>query len=220
MAGAFNSSVLKVADKLLNKREGEFERVGLTLLGKKAADHFRRRRGDQITFDSPIDGDVTYEQAADVARELVTPLCGWANSTRSCAHLQRIQVDDDADAGGDAATAVYATGIRTIRNRGTRGEEALPFEIEPDPRGAARRRWFRRPIEIEVFRALLENQAGEHAARMTAMESATRNTEELIESAHASIQPRAAGRDHQRIGGNRDRRSGLGITGSRVPRPR
>ena len=37
-------------------------------------------------------------------------------------------------------------------------------------------------VEIEVFRALLENQAGEHAARMTAMEAATKNTEELIES--------------------------------------
>ena len=36
-------------------------------------------------------------------------------------------------------------------------------------------------IEIEIYRALLENQAGEHAARMTAMEAATRNTEELIE---------------------------------------
>ena len=31
-----------------------------------------------------------------------------------------------------------------------------------------------------MFRALLENQAGEHGARMTAMENATNNTEELI----------------------------------------
>jgi F-type H+-transporting ATPase subunit gamma len=37
-------------------------------------------------------------------------------------------------------------------------------------------------LEVEIYRALLENQAGEHAARMTAMESATRNTEELIQS--------------------------------------
>ena len=36
-------------------------------------------------------------------------------------------------------------------------------------------------VEVEVFRALLESQAGEHAARMTAMESATQNTKELIE---------------------------------------
>ena len=37
-------------------------------------------------------------------------------------------------------------------------------------------------VEVEIFRALLENQAGEHAARMAAMEAATRNTEELIDS--------------------------------------
>ena len=37
-------------------------------------------------------------------------------------------------------------------------------------------------LEYSVYRALLENQAGEYAARMTAMEAATRNTEELIRS--------------------------------------
>ncbi len=37
-----------------------------------------------------------------------------------------------------------------------------------------------RAVEFAVFRALLENQAGEHGARMTAMENATSNTDELI----------------------------------------
>ena len=37
-----------------------------------------------------------------------------------------------------------------------------------------------RAVEFTIFRALLENQAGEHGARMTAMDSATSNTEELI----------------------------------------
>ncbi len=37
-----------------------------------------------------------------------------------------------------------------------------------------------RAVEFAVYRALLENQAGEHGARMTAMESATSNTEDLI----------------------------------------
>lgn len=37
-------------------------------------------------------------------------------------------------------------------------------------------------LEFTLYRALLENQAGEHAARMAAMENATRNTEELIGS--------------------------------------
>ena len=37
-----------------------------------------------------------------------------------------------------------------------------------------------RAVQFAVFRALLENQAGEHGARMTAMENATANTEELV----------------------------------------
>ncbi len=58
--------------------------------------------------------------------------------------------------------------------------DALPYHIEPDPEHVL---GLLAPmaIEVEVFRALLENQAGEHSARMTAMEAATRNTEELIE---------------------------------------
>jgi F-type H+-transporting ATPase subunit gamma len=37
-------------------------------------------------------------------------------------------------------------------------------------------------VQFAVFRALLENQAGEHGARMTAMENATNNTKDLIRS--------------------------------------
>jgi F-type H+-transporting ATPase subunit gamma len=60
-------------------------------------------------------------------------------------------------------------------------DESLPYEIEPDPE-ALLAALVPKAVEIEVFRALLENQAGEHAARMTAMEAATKNTEELIET--------------------------------------
>jgi len=64
---------------------------------------------------------------------------------------------------------------------GEQTEDALPYEIEPDP-AKLLAVLVPKAVEVEVFRALLENQSGEHAARMAAMESATRNTEELIES--------------------------------------
>jgi F-type H+-transporting ATPase subunit gamma len=59
-------------------------------------------------------------------------------------------------------------------------EEKLAYEIEPNPE-ALLKALVPKAIETEVFRALLESQAGEHAARMTAMESATKNTEDLID---------------------------------------
>ena len=59
-------------------------------------------------------------------------------------------------------------------------EETLAYEIEPNAQ-ALLEVLVPRALEVEIYRALLENQAGEHAARMAAMEAATRNTEELIE---------------------------------------
>jgi F-type H+-transporting ATPase subunit gamma len=176
LAGSFNSAVLKAAEAFLAEREGLFEKVGLTLLGKKANDYFRRRRANQISFNSPIDGDVSYEQAADVARE-----------------LSRRYVAGELD----EAILIYSVFVSTMTQTPTATQllpfapsesddasaedAALPYEIEPDPESLLAT-LVPKAIEIEVFRALLENQAGEHAARMIAMEAATKNTEDLIES--------------------------------------
>ena len=61
------------------------------------------------------------------------------------------------------------------------GEESLAFEIEPDAT-ALLATLVPKAVDVEIYKALLENQTGEHAARMSAMESATRNTEELVDS--------------------------------------
>lgn len=177
LAGAFNTNVAKAADAVANNRKREFDRIGFTLLGKKSIDYFRRRRASQITFESAINGDVTYEQAADVARELA----------------RRYAAGDV-----DEVVLVFSEFVSTMTQRPVvstllpftppasevgatdAGAESSAYEIEPDPETLLAA-LVPKAVEIEVFRALLENQAGEHAARMTAMESATKNTEELIE---------------------------------------
>jgi F-type H+-transporting ATPase subunit gamma len=180
LAGAFNSNVIKAAEKVMMARGAEFSKIGLTLLGKKAADYFSRDAKDRITYSSPISGDVTYEQAADVARELA----------------RRYAIGEL-----DEVVLVFSEFVSTMTQTprvspllpftppetgeaesGAEGEEgSLSYEIEPDPE-ALLNALVPKAVEIEVFRALLENQAGEHAARMTAMESATKNTEDLIET--------------------------------------
>ena len=177
LAGAFNSNVIKLAEAVLAEREPQFERVGLTLLGKKAGDYFRRRRAHLINHDAPIDGDVSYEQAANVARELA----------------RRYEAGDL-----DEVILVYSEFVSTMTQTPRRtqllpfqppkleavaevSEESSTYEIEPDPETLLAA-LVPKAVEIEIFRAMLENQSGEHAARMTAMESATKNTEELIEA--------------------------------------
>jgi F-type H+-transporting ATPase subunit gamma len=176
LAGAFNSAVLKKAEAVLAEREAEFAKVGLILLGKKANDYYRRRRANQISFNSPIDGDVSFDQAADVAREV---------SRRYVAG----ELDEVIVIFSEFVSTMTQTPIATQllpftppeSGDGSAVAAALPYEIEPNPETLLAT-LVPKAIETEVFRALLENQAGEHAARMTAMEAATKNTEDLIES--------------------------------------
>ncbi len=179
LAGAFNSSVLKRVEAVLKDREDEFEKVGLTLLGKKANDYYSRRRADQITFNSPVGGDVSYDQAADVAREVGRRYVAGELDEVILVFSEFISTMTQTP------TATQLLPFQPLEQppetTGDPDGEALPFEIEPDPETLLAA-LVPKTIEVEVFRAMLENQAGEHAARMTAMEAATKNTEELIES--------------------------------------
>jgi F-type H+-transporting ATPase subunit gamma len=174
LAGAFNNQVNKLADALLAKREGDLEGLSLVLLGRKAGDFFKRRRSSDITLAETVGTQITYAQAAAIARQLAV---AYENEELDevvivfnefvSAMSQRPVVKQLLPiAAGSAAEEVA---------------EVAPYTIEPD---AQRLLGTLAPktLEVSIFQALLENQAGEHAARMTAMESATRNTEELIES--------------------------------------
>ncbi len=171
LCGAFNSNVLKHAGPLVNQRADAGTAVTITTAGKKARDFFRRRRPDDLGADHPQHGWVHYGQAVEIA-------------SRLCERYTAGEVDEVVLIYSEFVTAM------TQRPREVRllpfaavateaDDEALPYEIEPDA-DALLRVIAPRAVEVAIFRALLENQAGEHAARMAAMESATRNTEELI----------------------------------------
>lgn len=176
LAGGFNSNILKAAEAVIKGRAREFQQIGLTLLGKKAVDYFRRRRSSQIRFESPIGGDVRYDKAADVGRELARRYAAGEVDEVVLIYSQFV------------STLTQTPVVRTLLPFtppkaalvAVSEEQALPFEIEPDP-AALLASLVPKAVEVEIFRALLENQAGEHAARMTAMEAATKNTKDLIE---------------------------------------
>ena len=186
LAGAFNSAVLRRAEAVLGERAGEFEKVGLTLLGKKAADYYRRRRANQISFANPIDGDVTYDQAADVAREVARRYVAGELDEVILVFSEFVSTMTQTPTATQLLPFLPPEPspeqtMGSVADADDDADDALPFEIEPDPETLLAA-LVPKAIEIEVFRALLESQAGEHAARMVAMESATKNTEELIES--------------------------------------
>ena len=172
LCGAFNANVAKRAEGLVLERERAGVRVSLTCAGRKASEFFRRRRAAQITARLEHPPWVTYGEAVDLARSLSQR---YADG----------EVDEVVLVFNEFVSAMtqrpQAQRLLPLAPAGEGETHALPYEIEPD---AARLLAVLVPkaVEVQIFRALLENQAGEHAARMTAMEAATRNTEELIDS--------------------------------------
>jgi F-type H+-transporting ATPase subunit gamma len=173
LCGAFNANVLKASEALLRQREPGLERISLTVVGRKANDFYRRRRAGAISRAVTGIARVEYGHAAAVA-----------------SHLAERYRSGEAD----EVMLVFSEFVSTVNQRPqvvrllpfTPAAERdpkvrLPYAIEPNPEKLLEV-LVPKALEVQVFRALLENQVGEHAARMAAMESATRNTEELIES--------------------------------------
>lgn len=178
LCGAFNSNIIKEAEKVLLKNEGEVEELALALIGRKGVDAFRKKRGKIIDFTRIGLGAIQYGHAVNIAAELskryadgevdeVVMVYSKFESAMSqpvvVSRLLPLTATSDAQPTRKTVTSdeSYAT---------EPAEDKLLKILVP------------KAIEVEVFRALLEVQAGEHAARMAAMESATRNTEEMIDS--------------------------------------
>jgi F-type H+-transporting ATPase subunit gamma len=173
LAGAFNANAIKCADAFLEKNR-RFERFSLTLVGRKAAEYYRRRRPKDVAFATNIGGWVSYARAAEIARRLAHRYEQGEVDQVVLVHNEFISTMTQTPR--EVPLLPFAPAERAEKE----GEERLAYSIEPSAEvllGSL----VPKAVEVEVFRALLESQAGEHAARMTAMESATRNTEELID---------------------------------------
>jgi F-type H+-transporting ATPase subunit gamma len=172
LCGAFNSNLLKLANAVIAEREAAGCQILITTAGKKARDFFRRRRPDQLGDDYPQEGWVTYGQATEIARA-----------------VSRRYTDGEID----EAVLVYNDFVSAMLQPPVSGTllpftadagettDSPPHEIEPNA-PALLAVLAPRAVEVAIYKALLENQTGEHAARMAAMEAATRNTEELVGS--------------------------------------
>lgn len=177
LCGGFNANVVKHARALIAEKKAAGAQISITTAGKKALDVLKRDHAKQLAGDYPQEGWVDYSQAADIARAV-------------SARYEAGEVDEVVLIYSEFVSALTQT-PRDVRllpfaaadDAGEEGgeEDALPYEIEPDAE-ALLKVLVPRALEVEVYRALLENQSGEHAARMAAMEAATRNTEELIDS--------------------------------------
>ncbi|MET0488915.1 MAG: F0F1 ATP synthase subunit gamma, partial [Acidimicrobiales bacterium] len=175
LAGAYNSAVIRAAEREIQAARTEGLDYSLFLVGKKALTYFRFRgyRIDHI-FLSKTDRP-TYEDAREIGQAVRTAFEGGELDRVDLVYTrfisagsQRVVVRrflplelDDGDPTNDAAKA--------------------DFEFEPSP-DSILDTLVPRYVEARLYAALLDASASEHASRQRAMKAATDNAEELIVS--------------------------------------
>jgi F-type H+-transporting ATPase subunit gamma len=170
LCGSFNANVLRRSDQQIESVEpAEWE---LLLLGKRGVDyHTRRNRPVREAYRS-LFSNVTYEDAQKIADDVATAF---------------------SEGEYDAVYVVYNQFV-SVLNQTVSVEKLLPLDPGESDEGAEATDYVYEPsaeellevllprfVTFQIYRVLLESQAAEHAARMTAMDAATNNAGELLD---------------------------------------
>jgi F-type H+-transporting ATPase subunit gamma len=169
LAGAFNSNVIRTAQKFIG--DNSSAEVQLELIGRKGRDFFRKRHrhitGDYSTIFQKV---VRFDDAQEIGRKVT----------------QRFK-DGEVDAvymvlnNFKSLMASRLVVSRLLPLEPPKDQEQIDYIYEQSP-AQLLESLLPRYIEAQIYRALLESAAAEHAARMTAMEAASTNAAEVIDA--------------------------------------
>ncbi len=183
LAGAYNSTIVRTAERALLAHQDEGRDYELTLAGRKAEGYFRYRGYRIGESFSGFSEKPSYEDAREVAQ----------------AAMARYERGSDEEGGVDQVELIYTrffsagsqkvVNVRLLPLEREVMEDAAAsgdgpqtaYEFEPEP-GQILERLLPRYVEGRVFAAMLDAAASEQAARQRAMKAATDAAEEMIDS--------------------------------------
>lgn len=173
LCGAFNSNILRKSMDFLKATPEAEETVTLTVVGRKARDFFRKRpypiRSEHIHIFDKLD----YTHASRLGREIVED---YIKGDLDQVHLV---YNEFKSAGVQRVVVERLLPIEPLEVE--EGLAPIDFIYEPSPESILNQ-LLPRHVEVQIYRAMLESVAAEHGARMTAMEAATKNAGEMINS--------------------------------------
>jgi F-type H+-transporting ATPase subunit gamma len=197
LAGAFNTNVLRRT--LQFSREQSSKKIQSIVVGRKARDTLRKRGWVFLAEHLNVSSSVNFTKAKEIAGQIadlyakreVDAVYAIYNEFKNVM-VQNLRVEKLLP----IDSAILVAGTPSAEEKATaaaESRESLPHDLSPSGKGYLVDYIYEEPIEeiynglvpryleSEVFRILLESAAAEHAARMTAMDSATRNASELID---------------------------------------
>ncbi len=173
LAGAFNSNVGRATRNLARRLEAEGKTVKIYAVGRKGRDYLKREMARLIVGDVSYAGKkrLEFSDAEDIGAHITAMLNAGEIDVCTVVY-NRFQ----------SVIAQVTTEMRLIpmpMPEIAPAASAAQYEYEPDEETILAR-LLPQNLNIQIYRALLESAAGEHGARMTSMDNATRNAGDMI----------------------------------------
>ena len=181
LCGGFNSSINRETFKLVKSLEKEGKNVQLMPVGKKSRDFFNRVMKDQIveSFTDLNLSNTGYESALNVSNKL-QDLYFNGKFDKCILVFNKFISAISQDVTQQQLIPLDVSESSTEEKEDNNDAKAI-YDYEPDEETILKD-LLPKNVSIQIFKVLLESDAGEHGARMAAMDNATRNAGEMIDS--------------------------------------
>jgi len=173
LCGSFNTNILRAVEKDL--LAGRWPEVELAVVGRKASDYFRSRRWKLVVDERETMSELTAEVGPRLGRRFIEAFTAGAVDSVWLVYnsfVNMIRQDLVVDRLLPIEPPTLAAGAEDAQ---------VDYLYEPDARTLLAE-LLPRHVETQVQRALLDSAAAEQAARMTSMDAATRNADDMIDA--------------------------------------
>jgi F-type H+-transporting ATPase subunit gamma len=177
LAGAFNSNIARLAREHIRRLLANGKTVKIMTVGRKGADQLRRDFERMLVDHVDLRGvrQIGYGHALDIAQRV---LKRFENGEFDVATLFFSEFQNIISQ-KPRAVQLIPVKLPEEKDRAAEGSNAI-YEFEPDEEEILRE-LLPRNVATQIYRALLENNAGFYASQMTAMDNATRNAGDMAD---------------------------------------
>jgi len=170
--GAFNSNIIKYAERFIRENSGRYESISFSCIGRKGRDYFKKRNYQLRREFVHIFDNVSFDVALDISNDLIDNFLS--------ANLDEIILIYNEFKSVIQQRVTTLTLLPIIPQKKEDSANLIDYIYEPEKESVLND-LIPRCLAIEVYRALIESAASEFGARMTAMENATSSASDMID---------------------------------------
>jgi F-type H+-transporting ATPase subunit gamma len=172
LCGGFNANISKAAERFIKERKADYTEISLLTVGRKGYEFLKNRQTIYKNYTGVL-SNLNYQTAAMLAQEVIQGyLAGDYDEVFLLFNAFRSVMTQDI---------TLQQLLPIAPQEGGEGESEVVQEYIYEPsKGELLAELLPKYVEVTMFKAMLESVASEHGARMTAMDSASKNATEMI----------------------------------------